>query len=56
MKHRYICDSCCFARPRNGWLLKPRCAAQYGRYVRNKPIERGVTDLKDICVLYRHKK
>ena len=51
----YLCDLCWFARPKKGWLLKPRCMAQNGLYVENKPIDYGRNDPKEICMYFEPK-
>ena len=52
----YLCDLCCFAHPKNGWLLIPRCFAQNGVYVVNKPIDYGEQDPHKVCVYFKRKK
>lgn len=52
----YLCDLCRYARPKNGWLLIPRCFAQNGVYVVNKPIDYCEQDPHKICMYFKRKK
>lgn len=51
----YLCDMCRYARPKNGWLLIPRCFVASQMCVVNKPINYEEQDPHEVCMYFKRK-